>query len=314
MFSNWLREELLALHPLAYLAAALLATLVLAFLLRYSFTHLWRYRLIEDTPTSNIETAAQGFVELDGRAAAAGPEPMRSPLRHVPCVWWSYRIEELETGVAHVGDTGLWGLGIAAVLFVLHLFEVRRSGRLVEEGTSGEFFLIRDRTGACLVDPEEPHVVGARTKVWTIGERRYEECVIGVGDRLYALGLFRTHRAHLERSEAQDVSDLISDWKLDQANLAARFDANRDGRIDQREWEAARAVALGEVRSRRLQRGSGPELHILCRTLDKRPFMLSLLRQEGLVGHHWFRSAMSIIGSLMVGILILWSFTVRSPW
>jgi hypothetical protein len=89
---------------------------------------------------------------------------------------------------------------------------------------------------------------------------------------------------------------------------------NRDGKLDSWEWEAARLAAQEEVRARRLQRGAGPELHVLCRPADKRPFMLSLLRQQGLITHHWLRSTLSIFGSLAVGMLILWSLTVRSLW
>ena len=314
MLLGWLREELLALSPGAHLLAVALAALLLFYLVWYSFAHLRRYRLMEDTPTSKIQTAAQGFVELEGYVASTGPVSTLSPLRRLPCVWWSYRVESIEPAfdVASVG--GAWGMLAGAVLFLLHMFEVRRTSVTIEQGTSSEFFLIRDRTGFCLVDPQEAHVIGPRTKVWTIGSCRYEESVICVGDPIYALGLFRTHREHLDRSEGQEVAELIGDWKKDQKRLTARFDMNRDGTIDSWEWEAARVAAQEEVRARRLQRGAGPEMHVLCRPADKRPFMLSLLRQQGLIAHHWFRSALSIVGSVVVGLLILWSLTVRSLW
>ncbi|MGH8442631.1 MAG: hypothetical protein ACRETF_06980 [Nevskiaceae bacterium] len=309
-----LGEFLIALHPTTYFVVVCGAVMLFALLAWYAFQYLRWFRLFEDTPTSRVQTAAQGFVELEGRVSAIGTEPLHSPLRRVPCVWYSMRVEELETGIGYVGDTGLWGLAIAAALFILHLFEVRRTGKLVREESSGEFFLIRDPTGTCLVDPQDAHVVGAKTKVWTIGAFRYEEAVIAVGDPIYALGLFRTHREHVERSERQEITDLISDWKLDQARLVARFDANRDGTIDQREWEVARAAAAEEVRSRRLRRGAGPELHLLCRPRDRRPFVLSLLRQQRLINHHWFRSVMCTLGALIVGTLIAWSNSVRPLW
>jgi hypothetical protein len=314
MLLGWLREELLALSPGAYLLVFALAMAALGYLIWYSFAHLKRYRLMEDTPTSKIHTAAQGFVELEGRVATTSAEPLYSPLRRVHCVWYSFRIEELETGLRALQVTGPWGLLAAFALFVLHMFEVRRTGVLINSGTSEEFFLIRDATGTCLVDPKDAHVVGAKTKVWTIGEKRYEESVIEVDQPIYALGLFRTDRAQLERPEWKEVEELIGDWRRDQKKLAARFDMNRDGKLDSWEWEAARLAAQEEVRARRLQRGAGPELHVLCRPSDKRPFMLSLLRQQGLITHHWLRSTLSIFGSLAVGMLILWSLTVRSLW
>jgi hypothetical protein len=312
--TSWLREELLTLHPGVYAIWLLLAGALLVALLKYSFTHVWRYRLIEDTPTARVQTAPQGFVELEGRVAPLGPEPLYSPLRRMHCVWYSYRVEQFESGLAAAQLTGPWAIVIAFVLFVLHMFEVRRTSLVVDSGTSDEFFLIRDATGTCLVDPQDAQVVGAKTKVWTIGEHRYEESVIEVDQPIYALGLFRTHREHLERPEWQETEELIRDWRRDQRKLAARFDFNRDGKLDSWEWEAARLAAQDEVRQLRLQRGTGPELHVLCRPTDKRPFMLSLLRQQGLITHHWFRSVLSILGSLAVGILIIWSLTLRLPW
>ena len=314
MLSSWLREHLLAAPPMLYAIWFALALALLAALLRHWFIHLWRYRLMEDTPTARIQTAAQGFVEIEGRVATLSREPLHSPLRRLPCVWYSYRVEELEPGLRLAQVAGPWGFLAGFVLFVLHLFNVRRSGVLVESGTSGEFFLIRDPTGACLVDPADAQVVGAKTKVWTIGGQRYEESVIEDGQPIYALGLFRTHRVHFERPEWRETEELIADWRRDQKRLAARFDQNRDGTLDAWEWEAARLAAQDEVRARRLQRGAGPELHVLCRPADRRPFMLSLLRQQGLISHHWFNAALSLLASVALGILIAWSLTVRLPW
>ena len=60
--------------------------------------------------------------------------------------------------------------------------------------------------------------------------------------------------------------------------------------------------------------GAGREMHVLCRPVDRRPFVLSLLRQRGLIKHHWFNSVLAVLAILAVGILILWSLTVRLPW
>jgi hypothetical protein len=311
MILGELHDFVVTLPAAAYALLFAGVAAIMVWLFRHAFVCMRRFRIIEDTPTANIRSAAQGFVEIEGRVAAIAGDPMHSPLRRMPCVWWSYRIEELETGIGHVGDTGWWGLLAAFVLFTLHLFEVRRTGKLVNEGTSGEFFLIRDPTGTCLVDPSDAHVIGAKTKVWTIGEMRYEESVIATGDRLYALGLFHTHRQHLETSEPQEISQLIEEWKQDQEKLVERFDTNKDGRIDQREWEAARAAAMQEVRQRRQERCADPELHILCQPKDRRPFVLSLLSQTRLVNHYWFYCVLSLLGSLMMGVLILWSLSAR---
>lgn len=46
------------------------------------FRQLHRARLIEDTPTSRIRSAAQGYAELEGRAVALG-DPLYAPLSGV---------------------------------------------------------------------------------------------------------------------------------------------------------------------------------------------------------------------------------------
>ena len=49
-------------------------------------------RLIEDTPTSRIRSAAQGYVELSGRGLPLQGTANLAPLTQRPCVWWRYRI------------------------------------------------------------------------------------------------------------------------------------------------------------------------------------------------------------------------------
>ena len=47
-----------------------------------------RWRLIVDTPTSRIDSAAQGYVELAGTAHWPGDTPLSSELAGVPCCWY----------------------------------------------------------------------------------------------------------------------------------------------------------------------------------------------------------------------------------
>src|SRR5262245_20479132 len=53
-----------------------------------------RYRQINDLPTSKVVSAAQGYVELVGRAEALPGAPILSKLSSSPCCWYSYQIEE----------------------------------------------------------------------------------------------------------------------------------------------------------------------------------------------------------------------------
>ena len=45
-------------------------------------------RLIEDTPTSRIRSAAQGYVELAGNGLPLPATKNPAPLTQRPCTWW----------------------------------------------------------------------------------------------------------------------------------------------------------------------------------------------------------------------------------
>ncbi len=55
----------------------------------------WREnRLVADTPTSRVRSAAQGYVELIGKGRLPAGIDNRAPLSKKPCTWWRYQIEE----------------------------------------------------------------------------------------------------------------------------------------------------------------------------------------------------------------------------
>src|SRR5271166_5391556 len=55
----------------------------------------WREkRLVEDTPSSRVRSAAQGYVELTGHAVMSPGHENRGPLTRKSCTWWRYKIEE----------------------------------------------------------------------------------------------------------------------------------------------------------------------------------------------------------------------------
>ncbi|MCW4209237.1 MAG: hypothetical protein N0E43_16860 [Candidatus Thiodiazotropha lotti] len=94
--------------------------------LYFSFYHLHRARLIEDTPTSRIRSAPQGYVELIGEADMMKGEPVISPLSATQCCWWRYKVDRKD-------DKG-W--------------------HAVRSEKSNALFLIKDETGECILDPE----------------------------------------------------------------------------------------------------------------------------------------------------------------
>ena len=63
---------------------------VVAFI--FGFKQFRKYSLIKDTPRSKIRSMAMGLVEIHGNVEAK--ETIRTPFSQLPCVYYSYRIEE----------------------------------------------------------------------------------------------------------------------------------------------------------------------------------------------------------------------------
>ncbi|TJY56748.1 hypothetical protein E4T66_19510 [Sinimarinibacterium sp. CAU 1509] len=262
------------------------------------FLALHKARLIENTPTSRVRSAAQGYVELRGYARLMpGPE-IRSPLSNARCCWWRYRVQRQESSWQNGKRTTQW--------------------RTIESGTSDELFLLADDTGDCVIDPEggtvypslrrnwrgngrRPDRVPAKTPWLQFGEYRYEEALVNIGDPLYAIGWFRSQTAHRQQDEAAEVSELLREWKADQRALLERFDANQDGQIDLQEWEAVRRAALDQIQAAHLEHALDPDLHVLSRPPDRRPFLLSTLTQEQLTRRWRISAITALLGSIALG-------------
>ena len=68
-----------------------------------SFITLHRKRIIEDTPTSKIRSAAQGYVELVGYGQLMDGQPIVAPpLTGTICTWYDYSVDEHQTSPVNV--------------------------------------------------------------------------------------------------------------------------------------------------------------------------------------------------------------------
>ena len=61
-----------------------------------------RARAIADVATSRIGSAAQGYVEIVGRASTTPSELIVSPLSGIACIWYRYRVYSKD------GNRGEW--------------------------------------------------------------------------------------------------------------------------------------------------------------------------------------------------------------
>ena len=222
-----------------------------------------RMLAISSTPTSRIASAAQGYVELVGRAMPHPGGALRSRFAQLPCVWYQYFIEERQ-------QDGKW--------------------HRIESGRSNDSFLLDDGSALCLVDPENAEVLPRRTDVMTQGtDYRCTESLILPQERVYVIGEFSTvGGATVDLNLDRDVGELLARWKLDKPTLLARFDLNKDGQISEQEWMLARAQARRDVRKTQNEIRSQPGTHMLHQPRDGRLFMISNISPEKLERRYKF--------------------------
>ncbi len=287
---------LLASLPLPIAFAFLVVAVALASL---GLSRLTTARAIADTPQSRVRSAAQGHVELLGRARWLPGPPIRSPLSGTSCVWWHYRVVR----------------------------NADRRTEVIADETSDDLFLLSDTSGDCIVDPVGAQVEPSLARSWrgrgeqpgripqpgwdawfTFGEYRYSERLLRVDDLLIARGWFRTQAALAEADERRDLAALLADWKRDRRELLRRFDSNRDGQIDAQEWEAARAAALEVVREQRASDAAAPDLNVLSKPADRRDFVLAACTRSGLIArfkHQGWRLIGLAAGAATIGLAAL---------
>ena len=238
-------------------------------------------RMLLDTPTSKIRSAAQGYVELYGILHEQGDGQLAAPLTGKPCLWWRYRIEEYSES----GKNKTW--------------------RVVDSGVSDAWLRLADATGECLIDPRGAEVRPSTREVWKgasrhprglvrsglgawigSGEYRYTEERLHAGEPLYAIGDFHTSgggRQGLDLNAAQGA--VIREWKGDFTGLLTRFDSDGDGQLDEAEWGRVRLAAQLEAEDRHRRTSAAPAMNHMRRPGESQPFLLSSHGEDVLARH-----------------------------
>jgi hypothetical protein len=270
----------------------------------YAFVYYKRALAIDDTPTSRIRSAAQGYVELQGRGEQMDGPPIVAPFSGVSCTWYRYKVEKISDKRSHV----------------------------LESGTSDELFVLVGETGRCVIDPEHAHVIPTVKKIWyaashppsqfsqrggflnRVGARyRYSEERMHPGDPLYAIGWFKSVGGYAEAfNTREELRALLAEWKANPRFLLEKFDRNKDGEIDQQEWEVVRKAAAQVVKKQQSRRVEQPPTHIMAKPADSHyPYVLSSLPQQQLTRRLRIYAAALFAGFLLAGAFAVWMINVR---
>lgn len=212
-----------------------------------------RARAVDDTATSKVASAAQGYTELLGRGHALAGPPLLSPHMLLPCLWYRFLVER------------------------------RENDKWVHEssGESDASFILDDGSGECLIDPTGAEVLPALKETRTASGRRYTEWLLLENETIYALGQFATRTYDDLRIDRNELTKtVLADWKKNPQELLRRFDLDGNGEIDMREWELARAQARREVDRMEREARQQADVHLLSLPPDGRLYLLSSLPPE----------------------------------
>lgn len=243
-----------------------------------------RVRTIADVPTSRIASAAQGYVELFGRASVDRDNLVASPLSGVSCIWFRYWV--------YIKDNDKnW----------------RETGR----GVSSSTFEISDGTGKCQIDPDNAEVIAPDRRVSYQGSYKHVEELL-YGGAVYVLGELTTlGGANSALDLKEDVSALLAEWKQNPAVLRERFDLDKNAEIDLREWELARRAAVREVQQQHREIRAESGVNVMRAPRDGRLFLLSSLSPQKLRNKYLLWSVFHLVILISAASAALWLWQGR---
>ena len=279
-----------SLSPGEFWGFFIFPTVITLFCLWAFIRYLRFARLIEDTPTSKVRSAAQGFTELEGRAVLVAGGILASPLSSKLCIWYRYKIErKIDTGKS-------------------------TSWRTIQSGSSPHPIRLDDTTGHCLLSQKGASIHTHLKKTWygshstpsalsvdrsesflQYGNYRYTEELITENTPLYALGHFKTVRSTDTYNQQKTIGNIIKTWKSDYKNLLAKFDRNNDGTLDEKEWKLVRLAAKLEADDLRKELLAEPEIHTMEKPVRGLPYLISTGEQDSFANKFKWYSRLAFV-------------------
>lgn len=201
------------------------------FSLYVAFCYLKAARMIEDTPTSKIRSAAQGLVEISGYSKNF--LPLTAGLTGEPCVWYSQMVEKLTVTRTQDRTSHQWDI--------------------INQQSSLDAFILEDNTGICFVFPKDakiltlnkviwrghtPTPMGQRSSFWIYwlfeswGRYRYTERKIISNTPIFARGEFKTLSLEdllIESSPA--LKDYLSKHSFTSVHILTKNNLSRESAL-----------------------------------------------------------------------------------
>ena len=272
-----------ALSAFAYLAA---------------FTLLRLGMLVRGTPTSQLRSAAQGMIELAGKADSYDGIGLRSPESGMPCVWYSTAFIDSASGV-HPADFGLraGALGWLA----LHM-------RLLPGETSRDSLVLHSSQGDVVIDPVGAFVLPSYTR-YGVG---YREDMIQAGQDLFVLGSLQTRRhdlASMRQAAIQGrMAELLVAWKREPDDLRKRFGFEGE-HLTGEQWEVVRTAAF-EAAVAEAGPPPAPEetdniTHCIAQPDDGQPFLIAAMSEKAVLRRLDIGMVLNFGAGLWSGISLL---------
>lgn len=265
-------------HDRPVLLVCLAAIAIISFF-AWTFNY-QRARAISDIAVSRIASAAQGYVELCGRASIAPENLVISPISGAKCIWFHCSVYEKDSD---------------------------DNWRLINEQASHQTIEIDDGTGSCQIDPDDAEIIGATYEVTYNGDTKQVEQLLFGGGNLYVLGEFSTIGGAASVLDLkEDVGALLTSWKQDKPTLHKRFDLDKNGEIDLQEWEIARRAATHEILQQHREIRAQSGVNIVRAPRYKRMFLISSLSPQNLRQKFMFW-AVTYLGTTLLAATVLLS-------
>lgn len=211
-------------------------------------------RLVDDIPASRIDSAAQGYVELMGKAGRM-PDDIAPDSPSTGAVLWRRTETAQRAGIENFR------------LFPFNMFYTPTDCQVTETP-----FSIRDGTGHAIILPQGADVLCEEKEVNYRGDTRYTEETILEGTPVYVFGNFETRNAKFDL--VKHMQDIVARWK-ENPKLVERFDKNHNKLLDFDELiemhKAARTVA--EREEQRVL--ASPALNLVSQTDNGQRFVIS---------------------------------------